>query len=35
LNNRQDKLDLVDEWIPDYIKEIVYPQLNLGRQNAV
>lgn len=35
LNKRQDKLKLADNWIMDYIKDVVYPQLDLGRQNAV
>jgi hypothetical protein len=35
LNKRQDKLQLADNWIMDYIKDVVYPQLDLGRQNAV
>lgn len=35
LNKRQDKLKLADNWIADYIKDVVYPQLDLGRQNAV
>ncbi len=25
---RRDKLEQADEWIMDYIKELVYPQLN-------
>lgn len=29
LNKRIDKLKLADDWIMDYIKEIVYPQLEL------
>jgi hypothetical protein len=28
LNERQEKLKLADKWIPNYIKEIVYPKLN-------
>ena len=35
LNKRQDKLKLADNWIMDYIKDVVYPQLDFGRQNAV
>jgi len=35
LNKRQDKLKLADNWIMDYIKKVVYPQLAFGRQNAV
>jgi hypothetical protein len=35
LNKRQDKLKLADNWIMDYIKEVVYPQLNFGGQNDV
>lgn len=35
LNKRQDKLKLADDWIRDYIKEVVYPQLNLDGQNAL
>jgi hypothetical protein len=35
LNKRQDKLKLADNWIMDYIKDFVYPQLDFGRQNAV
>ncbi len=27
LNERREKLDLAEEWIGDYIKEVVYPQL--------
>ncbi len=27
LNTRRDKLKLADDWIMDYIKEVVYPQL--------
>lgn len=35
LNLRQDKLKLANDWIMDYIKDVVYPQLDLGRKNAV
>jgi hypothetical protein len=35
LNKRRDKLKLADNWIADYIKLVVYPQIDLGRQNAV
>ncbi|WP_400190243.1 hypothetical protein [Hymenobacter sp. B81] len=35
LNKRLDRLKLADNWIADYIKKVVYPQLDLGRQNAV
>ena len=35
LNERQDKLKLADKWIMDYIKDVVYPQLDFSRQNAV
>lgn len=35
LNKRQDKLKLADNWIADYIKKVVYPQLDFGKQNAV
>lgn len=35
LNNRQDKLKLAEDWIRDYVKDVVYPQLNLERKNAV
>lgn len=35
LNKRQDKLKLADNWIADYIKEVVYPQLDFSRQDAV
>ncbi|MDP1817384.1 MAG: hypothetical protein Q8K92_23200 [Leadbetterella sp.] len=35
LNLRQDKLKLADDWIMDYIKDVVYPQLDLERKNAV
>lgn len=35
LNKRQDKLKLADSWIMDDIKDVVYPQLDFGRQNAV
>ncbi|PVD49338.1 hypothetical protein DC498_25565 [Terrimonas sp.] len=35
LNKRQDKLRLADDWIMDYIKDVVYPQLDFDRQNAV
>jgi len=35
LNARQDKLKLADDWIMDYIKDVVYPQLDLNKQNAV
>jgi hypothetical protein len=31
LNKRQDKLKLADNWIADYIKEVVYPQLDFSR----
>lgn len=30
LNKRKDKLKLAGDWIMDYIKEVVYPQLNLN-----
>ena len=30
LNKRQDKLKLADKWIMDYIKDVVYPQLDFG-----
>lgn len=29
LNKRKDKLKLADDWIKDYIKDVVFPQLNL------
>ncbi len=29
LNKREDKLKLADDWIMDYIKKVVYPQLTL------
>jgi hypothetical protein len=29
LNKRKDKLKLADKWIMDYIKKVVYPQLEL------
>ncbi len=35
LNKRQDKLKLADNWIMDYIKNVVYPQLALGKQKPV
>jgi len=31
LNKRLDKLKLADEWIMDYIKDVVYPQLQLDK----
>jgi hypothetical protein len=34
LNKRQDKLKLADNLIMDYIKQVVYPQLDFDRQNA-
>ena len=34
LNKRQDKLRLADYWTMDYIKEVVYPQLDFGKQNV-
>ncbi len=30
LNERKAQLKLADDWIMDYIKEVVYPQLTLG-----
>lgn len=33
LNKRQEKLKLADNWIMDYIKDVVYPQLEFGKQN--
>lgn len=35
LNKRQDKLKMADDWIMDYIKDVVYPQLDLERKNAI
>ena len=35
LNKRQDKLKLADNCIMDYIKDVVYPQLDFNKQNAV
>ncbi len=35
LNKRQGKLRLADDWIMDYIKDVVYPQLDFDRQNAL
>jgi hypothetical protein len=35
LNKRLDKLKLADYWIMDYIKKVVYPQLDFGKKNAV
>jgi hypothetical protein len=35
LNKRKDKLQLADNWIPDYIKEVVYPQLDFSNPKSV
>lgn len=32
LKKRQDKLKLADNWIMNYIKDVVYPQLDLDKQ---
>ncbi|WP_295116494.1 hypothetical protein [uncultured Chitinophaga sp.] len=31
LNKRLDKLKLADGWIMDYMKQVVYPQLNMDK----
>lgn len=34
LNKRQDKLKLADNWIMDYIKRVVYPQLDFNKRTV-